>query len=75
MTEADGWWIWSGGVQAGGIWVELYCMTHVISFTGVDPSIVRKCADGCAVFMELLACVYVCVYACACVCDRERERT
>lgn len=46
--------------------MELYRMTHGISFTGVGPSSVRKCAEGCAVFMQLLACVYVRV------CVRER---
>lgn len=64
---------WSGGVHTGEFWVELYCMTHGISFPGVGPSSVKKCAEGFAVFMQLLVCVYTCVCMCVCVRHKERE--
>lgn len=59
---------WSGEFQ-----VDLYSMTHGISLTRVGPSLVRRCTEGCAGFLQLLVCV--CTWrVCVCVVRVERVR-
>lgn len=62
---------WSGGVCAREFWVELYCMTHGIYFTGVGPSLEESVAMAVLCLCMLM---YICVCVKVCVCKKKTKR-